>query len=338
MGCAGDPVAHTPFLDSLAGEGVRFTHMISAHGQCVPSRASLITGRYPHECGVVVNYGFHGHQNRLSPTRFPTLGQVFREAGYRTAWFGKCHFGVPLPDLGWEEGIDHDDVRVDDDEADRIGLGSVPQGLRRDYVAARDTVAWLREYEPDGRPLFLTFSTNLPAPALLPRARLPRPLRRLHPGTAGQLPWGELQGQARLPGRPRGRRVPRGRLRGRGAGHAGPVLLDDRPHRRPLRRGRRRVPPPRPLGRHGGGRHQRSRGHDGRPRHAPEGDPSVRRALPRALSPEAAPRREPPPAAGGRSGILRAGGRHARRPGGSGGRLPSRGLVRGPGGRGPSGG
>ena len=114
MGCAGDPAAHTPFLDSLAGEGVRFTHMISAHGQCVPSRASLVTGRYPHECGVVVNYGFHGHQNRLSPTRFPTLGQVFREAGYRTAYFGKCHFGLPLADLGWDEGIDHDEVRVDD--------------------------------------------------------------------------------------------------------------------------------------------------------------------------------------------------------------------------------
>lgn len=164
MGCAGDPAAHTPFLDSLAREGVRFTHMISAHGQCVPSRASLITGRYPHECGVVVNYGFHGHQNRLSPTRFPTLAQVFREAGYRTAYFGKCHFGVPLADLGWDEGIDHDPVRVEDAEAARIGLADVPRGLRRDYVAARDTVEWLRAYEPDGRPLFLTFSTNLPHP------------------------------------------------------------------------------------------------------------------------------------------------------------------------------
>ena len=164
MGCAGDPVAHTPFLDSLAREGVRFTHMISAHGQCVPSRASLVTGRYPHECGVIVNYGFHGHQNRLSPTRFPTLGQVFREAGYRTSYFGKCHFGVPLPDLGYDEGIDHDPVRVDDAEAERTGLGHVPQGLRRDYVALRDAVEWLRRYEPDGRPLFLTFSTNLPHP------------------------------------------------------------------------------------------------------------------------------------------------------------------------------
>ena len=164
MGCAGDPAAHTPFLDSLAAEGVHFTHMISAHGQCVPSRASLVTGRYPHECGVIVNYGFHGHQNRLSPTKFPTLGQVFREAGYRTAYFGKGHFGVPLPELGYDEGIDHDGVRVDDGEAERTGIAHVPPGLRRDYVAAGDAVEWLRRYEPDGRPLFLTFSTNLPHP------------------------------------------------------------------------------------------------------------------------------------------------------------------------------
>ena len=93
MGCAGDTVAHTPFLNSLAAEGVRFTHMISAHGQCVPSRASFITGLPPHECGVVVNYGFYDHQNRLNPTRDRTLGQTFRDAGYRTAYFGKCQIG-----------------------------------------------------------------------------------------------------------------------------------------------------------------------------------------------------------------------------------------------------
>ncbi len=165
MGCAGDTVAHTPFLNSLAAEGVRFTHMISAHGQCVPSRASFITGLPPHECGVVVNYGFYDHQNRLNPTRDRTLGQTFRDAGYRTAYFGKCHFGLPLDGLGYDEGIDHDGRRVEDDEAEARGMGHVPTLLRRDYVAAEDAVAWLQDYEHDpGRPLFFTFSTNLPHP------------------------------------------------------------------------------------------------------------------------------------------------------------------------------
>jgi arylsulfatase A-like enzyme len=165
MGCAGDTVAHTPFLDSLADEGVRFSHMISAHGQCVPSRASFITGLPPHECGVVVNYGFYDHQNRLNPSRQPTLGGTFRDAGYRTAYFGKCHFGPPIDSLGYDEGIDHDTRRVEDDEAEARGIGHVPGSLRRDYVAADDAVDWLQAYEPDAaKPLFFTFSTNLPHP------------------------------------------------------------------------------------------------------------------------------------------------------------------------------
>ncbi len=172
MGCAGDPVADTPFLDSLATEGVRLTQMISAHGQCVPSRASFITGLPPHQCGVVVNYGFYDHQNRLNPQRDRTIGQVFRDAGYRTVYFGKCHFGLPLDRLGYDEGIDHDTRRVADDEAEARGIGHVPQTLRRDYVAADDAEDWLQSYEPDDEsPLFFTFSTNLPHPPFLHEPR-----------------------------------------------------------------------------------------------------------------------------------------------------------------------
>ena len=83
LGCAGDVHARTPFLDQLAGEGVRFTHMITAHGQCVPSRASFVTGLHPHECGVVINYGFYDHQNRLAPSRQRTIGQAFRDGFFR---------------------------------------------------------------------------------------------------------------------------------------------------------------------------------------------------------------------------------------------------------------
>ena len=158
-----DEVAHTPFLDGLAAEGVRFTHMISAHGQCVPSRASLMTGMYPHECGVMVNYGFHGHQNRLS-SRHRTIGHAFAEAGYETAYFGKCHFGLPLASLGFEHAHDYDERMVEDDEAKQLGIDHVPGALRRDHLAATDAAAFLRCYEPGDRPLFFVFSTNLPHP------------------------------------------------------------------------------------------------------------------------------------------------------------------------------
>lgn len=158
-----DRVAHTPFLDSLASEGTHLTHLISAHGQCVPSRASFMTGRYPHECGVMVNYGFHGHQNRLSRHQ-RTLGHVFRDAGYETAYFGKCHFGIPLGGMGFEHAFDYDARKIDDEEAETRGIAHVPRPLRKDHVAAADAVEFLKSYEPGDRPLFFIFSTNLPHP------------------------------------------------------------------------------------------------------------------------------------------------------------------------------
>ena len=46
LGCYGDTLAQTPFLDKLASEGVRYTRMYTTVGVCAPSRYSLITGRY----------------------------------------------------------------------------------------------------------------------------------------------------------------------------------------------------------------------------------------------------------------------------------------------------
>ncbi|MGB1718576.1 MAG: sulfatase-like hydrolase/transferase [Candidatus Latescibacterota bacterium] len=109
-----DPIAHTPFLNDLAAESVYFKNAYTCHGQCVPARAAFQTGLYPHECGVMVIYGFHGHGARLTP-KYQTLGHCFKEAGYQTAYFGKTHFGVPLDQLGYDTGVEHSPI--DDDEA-----------------------------------------------------------------------------------------------------------------------------------------------------------------------------------------------------------------------------
>jgi arylsulfatase A-like enzyme len=156
-----DSIAHTPFLDRLAGEGVHFTRAYTCHGQCVPARASFQTGLYPHECGVMVIYGFHEHQARLTP-KYQTIGHVFRDAGYQTAYFGKTHFGVPLSELGYQ--IDGDSYPMDEDEAREKGLEHVPKSLRSNYRACDDAVEFLRGYKPGSDPLFMTFSTNLPHP------------------------------------------------------------------------------------------------------------------------------------------------------------------------------
>ncbi len=96
-----DGIAHTPNLDALAAEGVHFTHAVTEQGQCVPSRAVLLTGQSAHECGVMVNYGFFGHHGMLT-RKHRTFAQVAREAWYTTGWFGKGHLDSPLADLGFD--------------------------------------------------------------------------------------------------------------------------------------------------------------------------------------------------------------------------------------------
>lgn len=158
-----DPWVHTPHLDALAAEGTTFSHCIVPLPQCSPCRASMVTGQYPHQHGVMTLPGFHGHRNAIT-THHTTLGRVFQDAGYRTAFFGKCHVGADAQTLGYEVDGITDGVAIDDDEAARHGWRHVPQALRSDHLAHHRCVEWLRATEDDDRPLFLTFSSNLPHP------------------------------------------------------------------------------------------------------------------------------------------------------------------------------
>jgi arylsulfatase A-like enzyme len=88
----------TPVLDSLATNGLRFTQFYTT-ARCCPSRASLLTGQYPHKVGVghmVTDLGHPGYRGRLSENA-ATLAEVLRPAGYRTFMSGKWHVGTPDP-------------------------------------------------------------------------------------------------------------------------------------------------------------------------------------------------------------------------------------------------
>jgi len=91
MSAAGNRWLKTPHMDSIAAGGVRFENSYCTSPVCSPSRASLITGRMPHEVGVPIN-------DKPIAKDIPNMGEVFRAAGYETAWTGKWHLPHAYPD------------------------------------------------------------------------------------------------------------------------------------------------------------------------------------------------------------------------------------------------
>ncbi|MFN3653640.1 MAG: sulfatase [Armatimonadota bacterium] len=91
LGCYGSDDLHTPHLDALAARGVRFTQSYTASPVCSPSRAALLTGRYPQRAGLTTNAPLTREGGM--PGSQVTLAELLRDAGYRTALFGKWHLG-----------------------------------------------------------------------------------------------------------------------------------------------------------------------------------------------------------------------------------------------------
>lgn len=96
-GYEGHPFVATPSLDRLAAEGVRFSRAYVTSSLCSPSRASFLTGTYPHRHGVWNNFTPWSDENR-------TFLEYLSQAGYATAFIGKWHMPGKLPDL---RGVDH---------------------------------------------------------------------------------------------------------------------------------------------------------------------------------------------------------------------------------------
>ncbi len=103
LGCYGNGIIRTPNLDRLASRGVRFTHAYANAPLCSASRQSLLTGKYPHACGVT-----------LLRTSFPenqiTIAEHLQQYGFKTGVVGKTHFNNGLPH-GFEERTDTQEYR-----------------------------------------------------------------------------------------------------------------------------------------------------------------------------------------------------------------------------------
>jgi len=90
--CTNGGLSHTPALDQLMAESLCFTQQYTASPVCNPSRACLLTGRYPHRTGSIDTLEWRGLE-RLA-LRETTLADVLRAAGYRTGLVGKWHLGA----------------------------------------------------------------------------------------------------------------------------------------------------------------------------------------------------------------------------------------------------
>jgi len=97
MGFLGHPFLQTPNIDSLARNGAYLQNAIVTTSLCSPSRASMLTGLYAHNHGVIDN----NHPVRSDLVFYP---QLLQHAGYRTGFFGKWHMGGG--DAGPQRGFD----------------------------------------------------------------------------------------------------------------------------------------------------------------------------------------------------------------------------------------
>ncbi len=107
IGCFGGEI-RTPSIDRLASEGVRLTRFHN-NGVCCPTRASLLTGLFPHQAGVGhmdADWGLPGYRGHLHRYCI-TLPEALRDHGYRTIMSGKWHLGTAAPDVPWARGFDH---------------------------------------------------------------------------------------------------------------------------------------------------------------------------------------------------------------------------------------
>ena len=195
LSCYGATDLKSPNIDRLVGSGMRFDRFYANCPVCSPTRAALLSGRYPDLVGVPGVIRTHARDNwgRLSPDTV-LLPATLKRAGYHSALVGKWHLGLTSPDTPNERGFDHfhgflgdmmDDyythrrhginyMRRDDAEID-------PEGHATDLFT-QWAIEYLRERAGSKQPFFLYLAYNAPHTPIQPPDEWLEKVRRRQPG------------------------------------------------------------------------------------------------------------------------------------------------------------
>ncbi|MFD1162836.1 sulfatase-like hydrolase/transferase [Hwangdonia seohaensis] len=106
LGCYGASDIYSPNIDKLAKQGTRFTQAYVAAPVCAPSRAALLTGKYPQNAGVNGNTS-HVPNSHGMPNDQYTLAELFKDNGYKTGHIGKWHLGMSAETSPNAQGFDY---------------------------------------------------------------------------------------------------------------------------------------------------------------------------------------------------------------------------------------
>jgi arylsulfatase A-like enzyme len=203
IGAYGNPAIKTPNLDALATGGVRFENCWVQHAACMPSRASIFTGRYP-----------MAHRVRSNGVPLPehetTMAHVFAQNGYRTGGAGKFHFiphypyRSPLPTMqthsgpyyGFQEfhlgedgrsGEHWEWIQRNHPEYHKVPDDKIPLELHNSHWSASHTIDFIRRCTKQNEPFFAFCSFvdphhryNPPAPydTMYRKEDMPAPIGR----------------------------------------------------------------------------------------------------------------------------------------------------------------
>jgi len=171
LGSYGHPVLETPNIDALAKDGLRLTNYYAPSALCSPSRAGLLTGRYPYRTGIK-SWIPEGSDIYLHAEEI-TLAEILQSVGYATAHIGKWHLNS---DLGsdaepqpTEQGFDyfygHNAFQIPTNHnPTNVFRNGVSLGMQSGYTAdlyADESIGWIKQRDQD-KPFFLYLSMAEP--------------------------------------------------------------------------------------------------------------------------------------------------------------------------------